>query len=251
MKDRSAKDRRREVVATILVIVIVAMAILVGTVAIRCARIFSEPIDLSLFDSDRGSSYTKIYVMREGEWCEWQEERIVGERIYEHTPLSETPQMLIDAFVAIEDKRFFTHDGVDWYRTAGAAFNYILHFDQSFGASTITQQVIKNVTGRDEVTLSRKLREISWALQLERERPKEEILELYLNIINLSDGCYGIGSAARRYFSKSPSELTLLECAALAAITNSPSYYNPIRHPENNAERRDTILCEMYAQGRY
>lgn len=249
MKGRGARDRMREIGAAILVIVIVAVAILVGTVAIRCARILSEPIELSLFEADVGSSYTKIYVMREGEWCEWQEERIVGERIYEYTPLSETPQRLIDAFVTIEDKRFFSHSGVDWYRTAGAALNYVLHFDQSFGASTITQQVIKNATGRDEVTLSRKLREISWALQLERERSKEEILELYLNIINLSDGCYGIGSAARRYFSKSPSELTLLECAALAAITNSPSYYNPIRHPENNAERRDTILREMYAQG--
>ena len=161
----------------------------------------------------------------------------------------EIPQHLIDAFVAIEDKRFFEHNGVDWLRTVAASLNHVLRSEHRFGASTITQQVIKNVTGHNEVTLSRKLQEILWALDLERSMDKTEILETYLNVISFSDNCVGIGDAARHYFSKKPAELTVAEAASIAAITNSPSYYNPIRNPQNNLARRDLILSEMHAQG--
>ena len=159
------------------------------------------------------------------------------------------PQHLIDAFVAIEDKRFFEHNGVDWYRTAAASLNFLTGGSRRFGASTITQQVIKNVTGNNEVSLARKLQEILWALDLERSMDKTEILELYLNVISFSDNCIGVGDAARHYFSKKPAELTVAEAATIAAITNSPSYYNPIRNPQNNLARRDLILSEMRAQG--
>lgn len=159
------------------------------------------------------------------------------------------PQDLIHAFVAIEDKRFFEHNGVDWYRTAAATVNYVVGASRHFGGSTITQQVVKNITGNNEVTLSRKLQEIFWALDLERSLDKTEILELYLNVIHFSDNCNGVSEAAMHYFSKTPQELTVAECATIAAITNSPSYYNPIRHPENNLERRNLILSEMYEQG--
>ncbi len=162
---------------------------------------------------------------------------------------SEIPQDLINAFVAIEDKRFYWHRGVDWYRTVAASVTYALGFSDTFGASTITQQTVKNVTGRNEVTLGRKLQEILYALDLERKLGKEEILELYLNVISFSDGCVGIGEAAEHYFSKKPMELTVQECATIAAITNHPSYYNPIRHAENNLARRNLILREMGAQG--
>ena len=169
------------------------------------------------------------------------------ERHYVEYP--EIPQDLINAFVSIEDKRFFEHNGVDWYRTAAAGFNYLLGFSDRFGASTITQQVVKNVTGNNEVTASRKLQEILWALDLERTLDKTEILELYLNVIHFSDNCNGISEAANHYFSKSPKELTVAESATLAAITNSPTYYNPIRNPQNNLERRNLILSEMHSQG--
>jgi penicillin-binding protein 1A len=159
------------------------------------------------------------------------------------------PQNLINAFVAIEDKRFFDHGGVDFYRTAGAAANYILGFDKRFGASTITQQLIKNVSGKNDISVKRKIQEILWALDLERKMDKNAILENYLNVINLSQGCYGVGAAADVYYSKKPSELTLSECATIAAITNSPTYYNPIRNPENNKTRRNLILDEMLSQG--
>lgn len=126
-------------------------------------------LDMSLFEAKRGHSATRIYVMQGGEWVEWEEERILGERNYEYAALSEVPKDLINAFVAIEDKRFFEHKGVDVYRSVGAMANYFLHFGGKFGASTITQQLIKNVTGEDEVSIERKIREIFRALELERE----------------------------------------------------------------------------------
>ena len=162
---------------------------------------------------------------------------------------SQIPQALMDAFVAIEDKRFYQHRGVDWYRTVAAGVTYALGFSDTFGGSTITQQTVKNVTGKNEMTLSRKLQEILYALDLERRLGKEEILELYLNVISFSDGCVGIGEASEHYFSKKPMELTAEECATIAAITNHPSYYNPINHPENNLARRNLILREMGARG--
>lgn len=161
----------------------------------------------------------------------------------------EIPKHLVDAFVAIEDKRFWEHNGVDWYRTAAASVNLVLRRSSRFGASTVTQQVVKNVTGNNEVSLSRKMQEIFWALDLERSLDKTEIMEIYLNVIHFSDNCNGVGEAARHYFSKTPAELTVAECATIAAITNSPSYYNPIRNPQNNLARRNLILSEMYAQG--
>ena len=166
-----------------------------------------------------------------------------------YAPYDTIPEDLIHAFVSIEDKRFFEHQGVDWKRTLSAGFNYFLNFSSSFGGSTITQQLIKNVTDRDDYSFQRKIQEIFWAIDLETKMDKEEILGLYLNIINLSQGCYGVRTAANYYYSKELVELTLSECASIAAITNSPSYYDPVRHPDHNKERRDLILHEMCAQG--
>ena len=166
-----------------------------------------------------------------------------------YVPYEEIPQAMINAVVSIEDKRFFEHRGVDWYRTLAAVGNYLLHGDGHFGGSTITQQLVKNLTGENAPTWQRKVQEILWARDLERKLDKTQILELYLNIVHFSDQCDGIASAAEHYFSKSVSELTTQECAAIIAITNNPSYYNPIRHPENNRARRDLILSQMQMQG--
>ena len=166
-----------------------------------------------------------------------------------YVPYEEIPQAMIDAVVAIEDKRFFEHRGVDWYRTLAAVANYVLRGDGHFGGSTLTQQLVKNLTGENAPTWQRKVQEILWARDLERKLDKTQILELYLNVVHFSDQCDGIAAAAEHYFSKSVSELTTEECAAIIAITNNPSYYNPIRHPENNRTRRDLILSQMHAQG--
>ncbi len=167
---------------------------------------------------------------------------------YRYTPLTEMPSHLINAFLAIEDKRFYDHKGIDPYRTASAVLHYICGTG-NFGGSTITQQLVKNLTGQDEFSVERKLREGFSALNLEEELDKSRILELYLNIINLAEGCRGVGAAANFYFSKHPTDLTLSEAATIAAITNNPTYYDPIKHPAHNIKRRDLVLGCMRDQG--
>ena len=159
------------------------------------------------------------------------------------------PPELVHAFVAIEDKRFFRHRGVDWFRTAAACISYLRGSRNGFGASTVTQQTVKNLTGDSEVTLRRKLQEILYARDLERRLTKDGIMELYVNIIPFANGCTGVGQAAEFYYRKKPAELNAAECAAIAAITNNPTYYNPLTHPEHTVARRNLILSEMHAQG--
>ncbi len=168
---------------------------------------------------------------------------------YEYVTYNELPENLVNAFIAIEDKRFFTHQGIDYKRSAGAVLNYALGSKESYGGSTITQQLVKNLTGNDERIVKRKLGEAFSAINLEKRYDKSEILEMYLNIINLANRCRGVGGAAKYYFSKPISELTLCECACIAAITNNPSKYDPIRHPENNEQRRKIVLKCMLDLG--
>jgi penicillin-binding protein 1A len=240
----------------IIIISIIAIATVAGvTLGIYVASISEREIDEGIFDLIRENTASKIYyyesdgAKRSGDATELETQELFGG--YRSIPVDydEIPEDLINAFISIEDKRFFEHKGVDWKRTVGAALNYIMRFEGSFGGSTITQQLIKNVTERDEYTLERKIQEILWALDLETKMSKEEILQNYLNIINLSNGCYGVGAAADYYFSKSLDELTLFECASIAAITNNPSYYDPRRNPENNRQRALLILSQMYEQG--
>lgn len=160
-------------------------------------------------------------------------------------PIDKMPKNLINAFVSIEDQRFFKHRGVDIKRTAGAVINYVTKGDSSYGGSTITQQLVKNITSDKERTKSRKVREITRALVLETKLSKEQILEMYLNTIYLSQGANGVEAASNIFFSKDVSELTLAECACIAGITKYPAKYDPILQPEENRARRITILDKM------
>lgn len=161
--------------------------------------------------------------------------------------LDQIPDSMTNAQIAIEDKRFYDHSGVDWVRTAGAIVN--LGSESSYGGSTITQQLIKNITGNNEVSITRKLTEIFKALNLEKEYTKDEILEAYLNIVNYGSGCQGVQAAANLYFAKDISECNVAECAAIAGITQNPAAYNPLIYPEDNKVRRDTVIDAMYDQG--
>lgn len=148
------------------------------------------------------------------------------------------------AFVSLEDKRFEKHNGVDWVRTIlGVAKS---KFKQ--GGSTITQQLIKNLTGENGRTVNRKYNEILSALNLEKYYDKDVILEAYLNTAYLSHGCYGVKTAAETYFGKDVSELNLAECASLAAITQSPGEYDPLWNPDNNKKRQEYCLRSMLEQ---
>ena len=227
-------------------LLLLTLAAIIGAVYLYTN--YETEIDMSMFGSEILDSTTRFYYLSSsGEQIEL-EETLRGSRRILYSEYESIPQNLVNAFVAIEDKRFFEHKGVDIYRTLGAAANHFLDFDKRFGASTITQQLIKNVSGKNDITVERKIQEIIWAFDLEKKMSKEDILENYLNVINLSQGCYGVGAAADIYYSKPVSELSLSECATIAAITNSPTYYNPIRNPENNKSRRNLILDEMLAQ---
>lgn len=159
------------------------------------------------------------------------------------------PPNLIKAAVAIEDKRFYQHHGVDWIRTTKGIINMFTGQDIQ-GGSTITQQLIKNLTSENQVTVKRKVKEIFRALEFEDNYSKEKILEWYLNCIFLGEGCNGVYTASYAYFGKPVSELSLAECASLIGITNNPSLYNPYRNQEKNKERQEKILNNMYEQGK-
>lgn len=161
------------------------------------------------------------------------------------------PQYLKDAFVAIEDERFYDHKGVDIKRTMAAALNLIWPRGGTFGGSTITQQVVKNITGEKDVSLKRKIQEQWRAIQLERKYEKWQILELYMNLIYMGNSCYGVQSASYKYFGKPVKDLSLAEAASLAGITNSPADYDPFTEKgrENNKKRQELILGKMLELG--
>ena len=153
------------------------------------------------------------------------------------------------AFISVEDRRFFKHHGVDVKRTAFALVNYFMHIKPKFGGSTITQQVIKNISGDDEQTIKRKLSEIVRATHIEYSHTKEEIFEVYLNIVPMSEGISGVGYASEYYFGKKPDTLTAAEAATLVGITNAPSRYNPYINPKACIEKRNKVLYSMLECG--
>lgn len=163
---------------------------------------------------------------------------------------SDIPAQTRDALIAVEDKRFLEHHGVDWKRTFYACLNEVFHFRGRQGASTLTQQVVRNLTGDKEVRLDRKLREIMRALQVERDYTKEQIIEMYLNTAFFGNNAYGIQAAADTYFGKKANELSLAESASIIGITQFPAKYDPFKQPAENKARQKQILALMKSQGK-
>lgn len=175
---------------------------------------------------------------------------IGSERNRKNISFEEMPDNLKNAYVAIEDERFYKHGGVDIKRTGAATLNYIFSFGKaSFGGSTITQQLVKNLTGNTKATVTRKVDEWTKAMALEVALSKEEILEAYLNVIYVGPNVYGVETGAEYYFSKHAKDLSLEECAFLAGINHVPNAYNPFREGEDNSEkikkRTNTVLSKM------
>lgn len=173
--------------------------------------------------------------------------RLHGEEDRVWVDLDDMSPYLKEAFIALEDTRFMKHHGVDWIRTFGVILK---PSNIGQGGSTITQQLIKNVTNNKEVTIVRKYREILMALNLEENYDKDVILEAYLNTLYLGSGCYGVKTASEKYFGKDVSELDAAECACLAVITKAPTKYNPLLNPEENLKRRNHCLKLMYDDGK-
>ncbi len=172
-----------------------------------------------------------------------------SERNRQNVSFSEMPKNLKNAYVAIEDERFYNHFGVDIKRTVAAIGSYVIHLGKaSFGASTITQQVVKNLTGDDSNSPIRKVKEWTKAVELEWCMTKDEILENYLNIIYVGPNIYGVEKGANYYFDKTVSELDLAECAFLAGINHAPNSYNPFNEKDNSEKiqkRTKTVLHKM------
>ncbi len=197
--------------------------------------------NLGTFDMKLSST---IYVKDgEGDYYAYEQFKSADNRIW--VDIDKVPKHMQNAFVAIEDQRFYSHMGVDLKRTFGAVLNVFLRGDSSYGGSTITQQLVKNITQDRERTNARKIREISRAIVLETKLSKDEILELYMNSIYLSQGVHGVQAASYLYFGKSVDELSLAQCASIAGITQYPTTYDPILNPENNKKKQLLILDKM------
>jgi penicillin-binding protein 1A len=169
-----------------------------------------------------------------------------------YTKINTLPSYVYNAFIAIEDKRFYKHQGFDLKRFTGATIEYITTFGHSsYGASTITQQLVRHITNDNEDTPSRKFREISRAYYLEQNYSKKEILEMYINIINYGYKIDGLYNASKTFFGVNPSKLNIAQSAVLAAIINAPDRYNPYTSSgkKNLLERKNLVLKEMYTQG--
>lgn len=179
--------------------------------------------------------------------------RIIAELFQEKrrpVPLETIPKNLIDAVVAVEDKRFFRHWGIDLIRVAGSIGAILLHPGNIQGASTITQQLARSMFLTPKRTLSRKLKEMVLALELERHYSKQEILEMYLNQVWFGGSVYGVAAASEKYFGKHVSRLNPVECATLGAMIANPSAYSPYSHPERLIRRRNFFLTKLYRLGR-
>ena len=237
-----------KVFGTLVLTGFLALLIFLCIFAMYIKNDLSEQVDFSLEGFSLDQTSTIYYQDRTtGQWKELKKLYSEENRVW--VGLEDIPKDLQYACIAIEDKRFEEHDGVDWLRSMKAGLDLFMGNKSLYGASTITQQLIKNLTHDDEVTVRRKLLEIMRALEFENEYSKDDILEWYLNIIPLGQGCYGVQAAAEVYFGKDVEDLSLAECASLIGITNNPSLYDPYINPERNKERQETILYEMMDQG--
>ncbi len=251
-KTRAGKKFFLTFVKTALIFLLIAAAAAIAVLFMRVKKVIDEIPDISTIDITPTGYLTTIY---DKNGNEIQSLASAGAN-RQYVELSEIPLDLQHAFVAIEDERFYKHNGIDIRGIIRAVIADIASGDMSQGASTITQQLLKNnyFTGwMSENTLKdklkRKLQEQFLALQLEKKVSKAEILENYLNTINLGQNTLGVEAASERYFNKRVSDLTLSECACIAGITQNPSRYNPITHPDYNNTRRKSVLKHMYDQG--
>lgn len=264
-KKRSKKNRKiKKVITTIITLILVLFMIGIisaGSVAVSVLKDIGlintgstakevagvDYIDLDSYISNQKKT-TIVYAYDEDNNL-IEDTRLHGSENRISCALDDVSEYVVKGFICLEDKRFYEHSGVDWIRTCGSIV-YDLMGKELQGGSTITQQLIKNLTGDNKRTIIRKYREIKNALSLEKHFEKEDILEAYLNTIYLDMGCYGIKTGAEYYFGKDPGDLTLMESAILVAITNAPRKYNPIINYDNNRARATECLRCMLEQGK-
>lgn len=245
-----------------LFLILIITCTIVATALVVYVMNFRDDVSNVTIEEMELSYNTNIYAQDDsGEWVAIYEVRSESQRI--PVSIDNIPQHVRDAFVCAEDERFYTHDGVDYKRTLSAFVNMFVHiYDTNQGGSTITQQLIKNITGDSEQSPSRKIREIFRAMELERAYSKDKILETYMNYIGFGGTSNGIEHAAQKYFGKSAADLDVAEAACLAAIPKSPETLNPFAGYTDDAtgewvntgraknkERQEYVLWQMYDNG--
>ena len=242
---------RLKFIATIIFSTAAVIAFIFGIIVFYVYRGINFEADEKLFESAAGYHSTTFYVneAEDGEKYEPVAIEISGTMRKIFYSYEEISPYLKNGFVAVEDKIFYEHKGINLKRTFLAAFNYVFKKEKRFGASTITQQVVKNISGDNQLSLRRKMEEIIRAIHIERKYTKEEILEVYLNVIPMSENIYGVGAASRAYFGKEPGDLSPEEAATLIGITNAPTAYNPFINPEACKRKRDIVLSVMHVDG--
>lgn len=244
--------------ATVLFVCIICGFVFVGILGNYLQEDIIPYAEMNLDNYDLDQTSFIYYQDTDGSIKELQEIYTTTDR--EWASYDEIPEDLINAAIAIEDKRFYEHQGVDWITTSKACVNMFFGGSSQFGGSTITQQLIKNLTQEDGVTVQRKVLEIFRAQQFERRYTKDVIMEWYMNTIYLGQGCYGVKTAAATYFGKQLEDLTTAECASLISITNNPSIFNPYSESfeykgemmtgaERNRDRQENTLWSMKNEG--
>lgn len=228
----------------VIVLIISFFAVIGGGLGVLIGIIKSAP-DASTLSLKPDSNFTSFVYDREGNQIDTFVQ--ADNRIY--VPLSQMPEDLQHAFIALEDERFYTHNGIDIKGIFRALVANLKSGTASEGASTLTQQLIKNNVLTNEKSIKRKIQEQYLAIQFEKRYSKDTILEYYLNTIALGEGVSGVQAAANRYFNKDVSQLSLTESAVIAVITQAPTRYNPIRNQENNWEKVKVALNKMEEQG--
>lgn len=248
-KKRKSKRKKEPVFWVLQGLLLLAFALIIvlfvksdyagGILSLRKSAI--DTVRNSSLEDLQGQRVGTIYDSEGGVIAELKNERNIR-----YLSSEEIPQTVKDAFVSIEDKRFYKHNGVDFFALTRAVTKLINKDEITQGGSTITQQLARNVFLTHEKSWQRKVKEMFIAWELEKEYSKDEILEFYVNNIFYANNCYGIEAASRKYFGKSVSECSISETAFLCAIPNSPSRYDPLDHKENTLQRRDVILEAMY-----
>lgn len=250
-KSKGKKETRPalRVLGTIALIGLVTCALLACMAALYIRLVIIPDADVKLTDFDMNLTTTVYYNDKKTGQPKELDPPLHGTENRIWIPYDKIPKNLIEAAVAIEDKRFYKHHGVDWIRTVKGVLSMFTGQDIQ-GGSTLTQQLIKNLTTENQVTVKRKVKEIFRALSVEDHNSKEKILEWYLNCIFLGEGCNGVYTASYAYFGKPVSDLSLAQCASLIGITNNPSLYDPYRNETANKERQENILWQMKDQGK-
>lgn len=245
------KNRFIIVLASVIVITAILAVISIGVISAYYKENVNAEYDESLFRAEVGKSSTVFYANGNYRGDEYLPIKInvQGAEKKLYYELDEISKYLIDGFIAVEDRGFYSHSGVDIKRTALAALKYISGDKDTFGASTITQQLIKNISGDNEVSIRRKATEILRAYSIEKKHTKSEIMEVYLNVIPMGNGLFGVGAASEFYFDKSPKDLTPAEAATLIGITNAPTAYDPYSNPQRCLQKRNRILSVMHSEG--